>query len=277
MSRAVILVPLYRQRLTDDERLSLIHLLHYLGHREIVVLKPDGLTGTLDGRRTECFADGYFKSVDTYSRLLLSPAFYRRFERYEWLFLYQLDALALADRLDEWLDMPWDYIGAPWLVDMADPSQGFSRVGNGGFCLRRVEACLRVLEEGHAPRALEKGLCHGLSSHRLPDQRHSPPITRLVKTLQVLRQAARGVTWYAGQYTLNEDHFWCDRAHLFGTGFSVAPVSAGLRFAFEHSPRLAYEQSGQRLPFGTHAWAKHDPDFWAPHLLSDDISMSSAP
>ncbi len=261
MDPVAIVVPWYRERLTADERLSWQRLIERLGERPIVVLKPQSLRGTLDGRPTESFADGYFSSVETYSRLLLSADFYRRFERFELILIHQLDALVLADRLVEWLEIPWDYVGAPWLVTKDDPARGFSRVGNGGFCLRRVGACLRVLEEGRPP-----SLVAGLLRAELPDQRHAPPISRMVKKLEVLRQAARGVRWYAGHYSLNEDHFWCDRAHLFGTGFSVAPLAAGFEFAFEHAPRLAFEHTGGRLPFGAHAWAKHDRDFWQPHL-----------
>ncbi len=266
-----VVVPWYRQRLTADERVSWRQLSELLGEREIVVLKPESLGGTLGGRPVESFADECFTSVDAYSRLLLSADFYRRFERFEFILIHQLDALVLADRLDEWLEMPWDYVGAPWLVDQRDPSRGFSRVGNGGFCLRRVGACLRVLEEGRPP-----SLPADLWRHELPDQQSVPLAERIAKKLWVLREAGRGAGWYAGHYTLNEDHFWCDRAHLFGTGFTVAPVAAGLEFAFEYAPRLAFEQSGDRLPFGAHAWAKHDRDFWQPHVLSPEPARVAA-
>ncbi len=265
MDRSVaVVVPWYRERLTADERASLRQLKRLLGGCEIIVLKPEGLEGTLDERPTESFADEFFESVASYSRLLLSPDFYRRFDRFELMLIHQLDALVLEDRLGDWLDMPWDYVGAPWLVDKRDPSRGFSRVGNGGFSLRRVDACLRVLEKGRPPSPLAD-----LLRSELPDQRRVPFFSRLAKKLRVLRQAARGVGWYAGHYSLNEDHFWCDRAHLFGTGFSVAPLATGLEFAFERAPELAYEQNGRRLPFGAHAWASADHRaFWQPHLQS---------
>ncbi len=260
-------MPWYRERLTADERLSWKQLIEVLGDYEIVVLKPESLGGTLGGRPAESFADEYFQSVDTYSRLLLSADFYRRFGRFELILIHQLDALVLADRLSEWLDMPWDYVGAPWLVDKSDPSRGFSRVGNGGLCLRRVEACLRVLEEGRPPSLLA-----GLSGAALPDQQHAPWRSRIAKKVEVLRQAARGVGWYAGHYALNEDHFWCDRAYLFGTGFTVAPLEAGFEFAFEYAPERAFEESGRRLPFGTHAWASHGRAFWRRHLLNHELT-----
>lgn len=271
MDRAVIVVPWYRERLTSDERVSLQHLLHYLGHRQIVILKPEGLLGTLDERPTETFTDSYFESVDTYSRLLLSQDFYRRFEQHEWILLYQLDALALADRLDEWLDMTWDYIGAPWLADRLAPEKGFGRVGNGGFCLRRVESCLRVLEQGQPPNSLRD-----LFRTALPDQTTGHTITRLFKKLRVLSQASRGVSWYADNYTLNEDHFWSDRAQLFDSRFSVAPVEAALDFSFEFAPRLAFEENRNRLPFGAHAWAKHERSFWEQYLLPPTSKVGTA-
>jgi hypothetical protein len=35
-----------------------------------------------------------------------------------------------------------------------------------------------------------------------------------------------------------------------------------LEFAFESDPAGSYERIGKKLPFGCHAWAKHDRTFW---------------
>lgn len=36
-----------------------------------------------------------------------------------------------------------------------------------------------------------------------------------------------------------------------------------INFSFECSPKYLYELTGDRLPFGCHAWQKHDYDvFW---------------
>ena len=40
-----------------------------------------------------------------------------------------------------------------------------------------------------------------------------------------------------------------------------------LRFAFDETPREAFELNDRQLPFGAHAWYKHDRAFWEPYLL----------
>ncbi len=64
---------------------------------------------------------------------MLSPTFYDAFQAYRYVLIYQLDALVFSDRLTEWCEMDWDYVGAPWLKCADSPWVGASRVGNGGF------------------------------------------------------------------------------------------------------------------------------------------------
>lgn len=44
---------------------------------------------------------------------MLSAEFYDRFAAYEYVLIYQLDAFVFADRLAEFCQMGYDYIGAP--------------------------------------------------------------------------------------------------------------------------------------------------------------------
>ncbi|MBS1214713.1 MAG: uncharacterized protein H6R26_3330, partial [Proteobacteria bacterium] len=88
-------------------------------------------------------------------------------------------------------------------------------------------------------------------------------------------QADFCVRWKAGYQpprtydARNEDHFWSDDAVRYVPGFKVASFETGLRFSFEVAPRLCFEMNGGRLPFGCHAWQKHDRTFWEPYLLTD--------
>lgn len=262
-SSVAVAVPIYRRELTAEERQSLRHLDAYLGGYDRCFVAPASLRPQRPGFRVVPFPDACFASVETYSRLLLSAAFYRALAAYEHVLVHQLDALVLADDLEQWCGAGYDYLGAPWLVDPQVPEKGFSRVGNGGMSLRRVDACLRVLE---SRRYLEGGpsFVRDLVTASLPDL----PWYRLAKRLRVLREARRGAAGYAGSYTLNEDRFWSDRAALFDPAFRVAPVAAALGFSFERAPRYCYEQNGGRLPFGCHAWSRWDRAFWEPHLLA---------
>ena len=83
--------------------------------------------------------------------------------------------------------------------------------------------------------------------------------------------ALHGINPFARQYsvedelsrfTYNEDVFWAIEAPKFDPSFQVAPAEAALSFAFEASPRWSLEQTKGKLPFGCHAWARYERDFW---------------
>lgn len=260
-----IVVPTYRDRLTVDEEISLRHLELVLDGRPRYLVAPRSLGPERAGFEVASFDDDYFQSVDSYSRLLLEPSFYRRFEDYEFVLIYQLDCLVFRDELDRFAAAGFDYVGAPWLETRKRPERGFSRVGNGGLCLRRVEACLRVLEtEGPGPRTVSTLL-------RLA-RRREPQNWR--QRLRVARETAEGVARYRRVYSLNEDHFWCDRAPLFDPQFRVADVATGLAFSFDEAPRFAYSILGG-LPMGCHGWHRRERAFWEPYLLPEALDFDA--
>lgn len=252
-----IVVPVPRQELKDVEEVSLRHLVGVLSHYDRYLAVPRSLDLRRPGFEIVRFPDAAFASVATYSRLLLDPDFYRPFAGYEHLLVYQLDCLVFCDRLPAFCRMDFAYIGAPWLRSREDPAKGFSRVGNGGLSLRRVAAALRVLDPRRGRPRAATVLARLLLSRE--------PLT-LRRKLSVAREVARGVSWYRSRYSLNEDHFWSDRAPLFDPSFRVADIRTGLAFSFDMAPRYCYERSG-RLPFGCHGWYRRDPDFWSRHLL----------
>jgi hypothetical protein len=261
--RVAIVTPRYKSSLSRDEEQSLHHLTHFLGQYDQYLIMPESLSISHAWFAVKRFKDDYFTSVDAYSRLMLSREFYAAFEDYDYLLIYQLDAIVFFDRLIDACYMGYDYIGAPWLKARGHVS-GFSRVGNGGLSLRRVASFLRVLESTRFP---QQGLWSDLFRMRLPDLQDWKTTDRFRKMLAVVREVHRGVRWYTAHYTLNEDRFWSDRAHLFDPGFHVAPVEIGLQFAFEREPRYCFEQNKRKLPFGCHAWMKWDRKFWEPYLL----------
>ncbi len=292
-----ILVPFYLPQISLDARLALQALARWLPAAPRFLLAPSGLELPLSWPAVH-FPPEYFTSVAAYSRLLLSPAFYQAFAAYDYILIYQLDCFVFSDRLAEFCALGHDYIGAPLFKSDTDPTLGFSRVGNGGFSLRKVSSFLRVLTSPHIPPWTK------LFTHPFPDlavQRSPRPPDRapggkslfpspvqgegsgvgvsspfperregrgvgLSHRFRILRAARRGVRWYTQNYTLNEDLFWSDRARLFDPGFDIAPIPTALRFAFERFPRYCYEQNHHQLPFGAHAWPKHDRQFWEPFL-----------
>ena len=72
---------------------------------------------------------------------MLSSEFYRRFSKFEYILIYQLDAFVFKDQLNYWCKKGYDYIGAPWFEGFHLTKTGVNiiGVGNGGFSLRRVK------------------------------------------------------------------------------------------------------------------------------------------
>lgn len=259
MGTVAIVVPLYKETLTSDERVSLAHLTRFLGEYPQYTMKPDRLMNWPDSLEPVSFADNYFESTLTYNRLLLSKDFYRRFTRFEYILIYQLDCLVFSSDLLRWCSDEWDFIGAPLFHDPAHPESGFSGRCNGGLSLRRVDRALEVLSSRHSYVADERA------------PRPEPWGRGYVRT-----SVKDWCKWILGKsdmrrcrqsYAANEDIFWSLEAARFWPGFRVAEAAAALSFSFECAPRFCFEATGGRLPFGVHAWAKHDRKFWEPHLL----------
>ena len=266
-----VVVPHYRAGLTADEGVSLRHLTHFLGRYDKHLALPQGLDFTLPGFGVNRFPDQFFHGTATYSALLLSREFYQAFAEYDYILLYQLDALVFSDRLAEWCARDLDYVGAPWFPGDGADFVSEPAVGNGGFSLRRVESFLRVIDspgfETELDRYRDALAAAGPALARL---RHLPrKALRRVRLLGADRQAILSAARAPADpgERLNEDCFWSFRARRYHPGFKIASVEEALGFAFEVNPRRCYELNGRRLPFGCHAWNKYDREFWEPFLL----------
>jgi len=81
-------------------------------------------------------------SVEDYSALLTSAAFWRLFPPDCHVLVFQTDVLLLRRVPDEYLF--FDYVGAPW--PWVPPGTSYGMGGNGGYSLRFVGAMLRAVE-----------------------------------------------------------------------------------------------------------------------------------
>jgi Protein of unknown function (DUF5672) len=266
----VVVVPVYKERLTADEEISLRHLRHYLGDYPRYAFAPTTLNVPLAGFEIKRFHDKFFRNTSTYSMLLLSKDFYRAFSAYDYILVYQLDALVFSDRLSEWCTKGLDYVGAPWFRTPITAFVSEPRVGNGGLSLRRIGGFLKVLESKRYavdPQAYWESFCAARP-------RHARLLNLPRKYLKRLR-AFNGVGWETSRWPSgktspfgpNEDCFWSFEAVKYYPDFRIASVTEALRFAFEIEPRRCFEMNNGRLPFGCHGWAKYDRSFWEPYLL----------
>jgi len=169
LSHTAIVVPIYRERLPQDEAYALGRSLPLVAQRPVYFLAPAGLDlswystqwPTATVRR---YPDEYFASIRGYNLLLLSPEFYRGFDQHEFLLVLQTDAILLSDELDHWAGQPYDYVGALWPqgIEIDVKTDRFAgdlhqrvraKVGNGGLSVRRIRKCIALLQE--FPQALE--------------------------------------------------------------------------------------------------------------------------
>ncbi|MGD1088660.1 MAG: DUF5672 family protein [Verrucomicrobiota bacterium] len=265
--RVAIVMPTQKNALTADEQISVRHLGHFLGKYDRYLVVPPDSGLRLDGFEPVYFEKRCFENTGTYSSLLMSTEFYRRFAAYTHLLIYQLDCLVFSDQLEYWCSQEWDYIGAPWWTSWSKapgPDDRLHGAGNGGLSLRKVSPFLKVLNSCKSPFNTWAGW---KTWHA---RRRRRQITSGLKLALGYLRVMPTASWYASghpQYRWNEDKFWAFEAVKFNPNFKVAPVSAALRFSFEVAPRRCYELNEMKLPFCCHAWNRYDREFWEPFLL----------
>ena len=221
MKQVVIVIPIYKENLKLSEKTALEQAYKVLGGYDICFMAPERMKGLLEsrGERAEYWPDDCFLSTRTYSHLLLTDEFYSRFASYEYMLLYQLDAFVFSDKLREFCSLGFDYIGAPmphWT------GWKHTKVGNGGFSLRKISACWKV--------------------------------TR--KKQEIYKRTGRGE-----EFEFAEDKFFGYCGYDEQVAFNTPNVKTALHFAIEYDAMKVYDRlSKDNLPFGCHAWSK--PWYW---------------
>lgn len=143
-----VVIPIYKERLSPGEEKSVDQTFSVLKGRSIFFFAPRSLDTSYyeerygDTREIMLFDDSYFGSVSDYTRLLCSSHFYQRFAKYDYMLIVQPDCWLFKDKLDEYCALGYDYIGAPWPARKGVPKEG--GVGNGGFCLRRIDKFIEI-------------------------------------------------------------------------------------------------------------------------------------
>jgi len=247
----VIVIPIYKNTLTEGERLSLNQCVKILGNYSIVFVQPESLDSSsisFDGRiKVECFPDKYFKTVFGYNELMLSDFFYQRFSSSKYMLVYQLDAYVFKDELMKWCAKGYDYIGAPWiaspntllnrLVKMFHSKRKkereviFFKVGNGGFSLRNIASSISV-------------------------------------TKQFKQEIKESLSRDKDDFWIMEDVFWSIRVPKLYPEFKIPNYKEALGFAMDRKPELAIKLNNNELPFGCHGFEKSKvKDFWKSEIL----------
>jgi hypothetical protein len=253
---AIVVIPIHQTSLTDEEGFALRHNCAVLSARHVALVCPPSLARVAEQLRSgigvarssvEVFGEGDFLSTETYSHLLTSVPFYRRFQRFTHMLVCQLDALVFEDSLDMWMHRGFSYVGAPWFEGYAEPVNPprFLGVGNGGLSLRRIRDFLHFLSR---PRIL-----------RLPGEADG---ALGIWTGSRLERLFLRFNFHPLSPRVNEDYFWGILAPRTSNSFTVPDPKTAALFSFEVAPRVLYEMTGRQLPFGCHAWERYDKPFW---------------
>lgn len=263
---AVVITLSHDTRFTPDQEIAFRHVRRYLSRWDIYTVMPESHPAVYPGLIPKRFPDRFFGNAQAHSALLLSERFYRAFLSYDYILIYHLDALVFADRLQEWCDAGYDYIGSPWLISPDMPYIKEEKVGNGGFSLRRVRSFLETLrsrryfvdpdEYWRAYRARTSRVAGALNLPR-----------KYLKRMKIFNDVRWHIRW-AIRDDVHEDRFWSEYATYYNPRFRIAPLDVAMRFAFEAEPRRCFAQVGGELPFGAHRWPKFDRMFYEPYLLT---------
>lgn len=259
--RLIIIIPTHRPNITSDDKISLTHLKKYLGKYDIFFVIPKSISSKTFkslGFRVKKVNNRFFGTIRNYSNLLLTKKFYESFKKYDFMLVYQLDALVFSNRINDWMDSGYDYVAAPWFKPIIgflshsknSPPSG----GNGGFSLRNIQKTIKILD------IVNK------SASRTSTNLF---IRRFWFLVAVITGKAHGV-WLnapAIDYPFYEDGFWALEAPKYDSTYKIAPFKVALKFAFERFPTKSFDINNKKLPFGCHAWKRYDKKFWEPFLL----------
>jgi hypothetical protein len=265
----VLLSP--RASLTEDEEISLRHLEHYLGKYDKYLVGPPGSPIRRKGFRNKTLPAKFFGSVPAHNHVMYTPAFYKAFTDYRYIFFYQLDCLVFSDQMQKWCETDLDYLGSPWIRCPDAPWVTEERVGNVGFGMMKVESALKVLYNRYRREPNTFWL-----DMFTRNSRRVRPLVQLLRKLQPHFPRSRIVNGLIREWDFMQDPgphgrddvmFFSDKAINYLPEYKVASLEQGLEFAFEVSPRKCFEMNGGKMPFGCHAWARYDRSFWEPFLL----------
>lgn len=228
---AAIVIPVYKKTPNATELMSLKQTASIFEGEKIILVCPESLDTTaylqlIPACETLRFNDKYFSSIQGYNRLLLSSEFYGKFSAFDYILITQTDVWVFSNQLMYWCEKHYDYIGAPWL-EKPPLNKKINLLPMGKWMYRKV---------GNGGFSLRK-----VSSH-----------LHIASRMQC-------IAWL---FNKNEDFFWSIVAPRLFRRFRIPALEEAVFFAFEIAPDQAYELTGHKLPFGVHAWEKHQAEFW---------------
>ena len=253
-----IVIPTYKAIPLPEERISLTQCQKILGSRDIYLLTPEGLN--IDAYQ-QIFPNLKFINVapalmanhQAYNRLMISPLIFYTLKSHSHILIYEPDAIVIKDDLDFWCQQGFDYIGAPWFKKDNSDALTLSAAGNFGFSLintKSVNAIFRSDMRWYSAAMIIRDIFRGVRGKK----------GSIARALKALGSAGK----ISGASELFDEHcdiFWSFTVPGVVSKFKVAPPMMAILFSWETYPEKCSELNGNKLPFGMHAWAKHNPTF----------------
>lgn len=249
-TKVKVVVPIYKEHLPERELLSLKNNASVLSRYPQVLLAPEGLNVEATLREVPNMevvrvSPAFLGSngIAGYNQMMLSKEFYSLFADCEYILICQSDAWIFRDELEAWCDKGYDYVGAPWpkrkVYDLPIIKQYMWLRHK---LLSREGKIMRQDYYGHVGNG-------GLS------------LRRVQSCLEACdRYADRVEEFRSGKSMVhNEDWFWA----LVPREFRYPSFDEALGFSFDVHPKMCYDLSGGKLPFGCHGWfKKRNYPFW---------------
>lgn len=271
MKRVVIVVPIYAP-LNKYEEFTITNLNTVLKSYDKVVVCPKGLSVNLSNYIDETYRkielpQKYFKSPQTYNRLLRTKKFFKLFKDYEFMLMHHLDAFVFRDELDYWCDMGFDYIGAPlYEYDGSIAPNQYLCVGNGGFSIHKVNSALKVLSSYKIVYSIKETFLWWNKYNIKGKIRYLPYFLRML--LGFGRNSYNGLN----QQSINEDVFWGKYIPRAFDWYKVAPFDDAYKFSMEYNCEELLLLNNQNLPFGCHQWYKGEFElFWREYINQERL------
>lgn len=131
----------YKEVLENNDKKSFEQCLKvFKEKRDIKLLIPNNITTEFYDKFNVEYVKvnpEWLSSIKAYNYMCCNKEFYELFNHYDYILIYQTDCWVFEDRLDYFMELGYDYYGAPWPIYN-------DQVGNGGFSLRKVSKMIEL-------------------------------------------------------------------------------------------------------------------------------------
>jgi len=254
-----IIIPIYKNDFEDYEKTSLISIFKHFEKYKITFISPKSLNLNflseiefIKNYNIETFDDNFFKSIDGYNKLLLDPQFYKRFSNDEFILICQTDVFIFNNDIERWLNLDFDYVGAPWIASNRNfinkfldrlkniinkiknkkvkNTERLFKVGNGGFSLRKTQKFIEISE---------------------------------LEALNI----KRFITDKPDSEYHIEDVFWSLYVTKIYPNFNIPNWKEALSFCIDRKPQLALKLNNNNLPMACHGFNKSKvKSYWKKYI-----------